>query len=270
MVGAGSSDGKLAFDPEVPSPARIYDYLLGGKDNYPADRAAAQELIAAIPDLRSFARQNRAFLRRVVRYMAAEAGIRQFIDIGTGLPSQGNVHEIAQAAAPGAHVVCVDNDPVVLSHGRAMLHGVPDTAIIEHDLRQPADILADPQLGKMIDFAEPAGLLLVAVMHFIPDEDDPAGLVARLVSALAPGSYVALTHATADSRPESAQGERVYERASAQARARTRDQVAAMVAGLELVEPGLVWAPEWRPDPQDGTDPDPGRSHVYAVVARKP
>jgi SAM-dependent methyltransferase len=268
MVGAGSNR-KRAFQPEVPSPARIYDYLLGGKDNYPADRQAAQELLAAIPDLRTFARQNRAFLGRVVRYLAAEAGIRQFIDIGTGLPSPGNVHEIAQAVAPGAHVVCVDNDPVVLAHGRAMLHGVPSTAIIEHDLRQPEAILADPQLGKLIDFAEPAALLLVAVMHFISDEDDPPGLVRRLVSALAPGSYVALTHATADSRPESAEGEKVYERASAQARARTRDQVAAMVAGLDLVEPGLVWAPEWRPDADAGAGDDPRRSHVYAVVARK-
>ena len=130
MVGAGSN-GKLTFQPEVPSPARIYDYLLGGKDNYPADREAAQELLAVVPDLRTFARENRAFLGRVVRYLAAEAGIRQFIDIGTGLPSRGNVHEIAQAVAPGAHVVCVDNDPGVLAHVRAMLHGVPDTAIIE-------------------------------------------------------------------------------------------------------------------------------------------
>ncbi len=268
-MGTGS-DGSLGFDPEVPSPARIYDYLLGGKDNYPADRQAAHELITAIPDLRTFAQQNRAFLRRVVHYLAAEAGICQFIDIGTGLPSPGNVHEIAQDAAPGAHIVGVDNDPVVLAHGRAMLHGVPNTAIIEHDVRQPEAILADPQLGKLIDFGQPAGLLLVAVMHFIPDEDDPAGLVARLVSALAPGSYVALTHATADSRPESAQGEKVYERASAQARARTRDQVAAMVAGLDLVEPGLVWAPQWRPGPPGAADADPGRSHVYAVVARKP
>ena len=269
MVGAGG-EGKPGFDPEVPSPARIYDYLLGGKDNYPADRQAARELLAAIPDLRTFAQQNRAFLRRVVRYLTAEAGIRQFIDIGTGLPSQGNVHEIAQDAAPAAHVVCVDNDPVVLSHGRAMLHGVPNAEIIEYDVRQPEAILADPQLGKLIDFTEPAALLLVAVMHFIPDEGDPVGLVARLVSALAPGSFVALTHATADARPESAMGERVYERATAQARSRSRDQVAAMVAGLELVEPGLVWAPQWRPDPQDEPDPDPARSHVYAVVARKP
>jgi SAM-dependent methyltransferase len=269
IVGTGG-DPQITFRPDIPSPARIYDFLLGGKDNYPADRQAAQDLMAAIPDVRMFARQNRAFLRRAVQYLAAEAGIRQFVDVGTGLPTQGNVHEIARAAAPGARVVCVDNDPVVLAHGRAMLHGVTDTAIIEHDLRRPAEILADPELAKLIDLSEPVALLLVAVLHFIADEDEPAALVHELTDALAPGSYVVLSHATADSRPESAAGERVYERASAQARARTRDQVLAMVAGLDLVEPGLVWAPQWHPGPDVQPDQDPGRSHVYALVARKP
>jgi hypothetical protein len=263
------NDWRITFRPDIPSPARIYDFLLGGKDNYPADREAAQELLAAIPDVRMFALQNRAFLRRAVRYMAGQRGIRQFIDIGTGLPTEGNVHELAQEAAPDARVVCIDNDPVVLAHGRAMLHGVADTAIIEHDLRRPAAILADPDLAKLIDFGEPVGLLLVAVMHFIPDEDDPAGLIGQLVAALPSGSLVALSHATADSRPESAKGERVYDRATAQAHARTRDQVLALVAGLELVEPGLVWAPQWHPEPDVDPDPDPGRSHVYVVVGRK-
>jgi S-adenosyl methyltransferase len=264
------NDWRITFRPDIPSPARIYDFLLGGKDNYPADREAARELLEAVPDVRTFALQNRAFLRRAVRYMAGQRGIRQFIDIGTGLPTEGNVHELAQRAAPGARVVCIDNDPVVLAHGRAMLHGVADTAIIEHDLRRPADILADPDLGKLIDFGEPVGLLLVAVVHFIPDEDDPAGLIGQLVAALPSGSLVALSHATADSRPESAKGERVYDRATAQAHARTRDQVQAMVAGLDLVEPGLVWAPQWRPEPGTEPDPDPGRSHVYVAVGRKP
>jgi SAM-dependent methyltransferase len=270
MVDSGNDNWRITFRPDIPSPARIYDFLLGGKDNYPADREAAQELLAAIPDVRMFALQNRAFLRRAVRYMATGAGIGQFIDIGTGLPTQGNVHELAQDAAPGARVVCIDNDPVVLAHGRAMLHGVADTAILEHDLREPDAILADPELGKLIDFGQPVGLLLVAVMHFISDEEDPAGLIRRLMDALPPGSHVALSHATADSRPESAQGEKVYERATAQARARTRDQVLAMLAGLELAEPGLVWAPQWRPEPGTAPDTDPGRSHVYVAVARKP
>jgi SAM-dependent methyltransferase len=263
-------DWRVRFRPDVPSPARIYDYLLGGKDNYPADRKAAEELLAAVPDARRFAQQNRLFLGRAVRYLAAEAGIRQFIDIGTGLPTQGNVHEIAQRAAPGARVVCVDNDPIVLTHGRALLHGVPNTGIIEQDLRRPATILGDPELRNLIDLTQPAGLLLVAVMHFITDEDGPAGLIRELVDGIAPGSYLVLSHATADSRPESAEGEKVYERATTSIHSRTRDEVAAMVAGLDLVEPGLVWGPQWRPDPDAKPDPDPGRSHVYVVVARKP
>jgi hypothetical protein len=270
MVDSGNDNWRITFRPDIPSPARIYDFLLGGKDNYPADRQAAQELLAAVPDVRMFALQNRAFLRRAVRYMAVEAGISQFIDVGTGLPTEGNVHELAQEATPGARVVCIDNDPVVLAHGRAMLHGVADTAILEHDLREPDAIIGDPELGKLIDFGQPVGLLLVAVMHFISDEEDPPGLIRRLVNALPAGSHVALSHATADSRPESVRGEKVYERATAQARARTRDQVLAMVAGLDLVDPGLVWAPQWQPEPDAEPDPDPGRSHVYVVVARKP
>jgi hypothetical protein len=269
MVGTGD-DWRITFRPDIPSPARIYDFLLGGKDNYPADREAAQELLTAVPDARLFALENRAFLRRAVRYLAAEAGIRQFIDIGTGLPTQGNVHELAQQAAPGAHVVCIDNDPVVLAHGRAMLHGVASTAIIQHDLREPAAVLADPDLAKLIDFAEPVALLLVAVLHFIPDDDDPAAVIGQLVDALPSGSHVALSHATVDSRPESVKGERAYDRATAQAHARTRDEVAALLTGLELVEPGLVWGPQWRPEPAAAPGEDPGRSHLYVAVGRKP
>jgi hypothetical protein len=270
MLDSGKDNWRITFRPDIPSPARIYDFLLGGKDNYPADREAAQELLAAVPDVRMFAQQNRAFLRRAVRYMAVGAGISQFIDIGTGLPTQGNVHELARDATPGARVVCVDNDPVVLAHGRAMLHGEADTAILEHDLREPDAIITDPELRKLIDFGQPVGLLLVAVMHFISDEEDPAGLIRRLAGALPSGSHVALSHATVDSRPESVRGEKVYERATAQARARTRDEVLAMVAGLDLVEPGLVWAPQWHPEPGADPDPEPGRSHLYVVVARKP
>ena len=269
MVRIGG-DWRVTFRPDIPSPARIYDYLLGGKDNYPADREAAEEIIAAIPDARTFAVENRAFMRRAVRYLAGEAGIRQFIDIGAGLPTQGNVHEIAQQAAREARVVYVDNDPVVLAHGRVMLHGVPNTAIIGQDLHQPRVILADTELNKLIDFAEPVGLMLVAVLHFIADEDDPVGLVGELLDGLAPGSYVVLTHASTDSRPESSKALKVYDRATARAYSRTRDQVLAMVAGLEVMEPGLVWVPQWRPDPATGPVEDPSRSHVYGVVARKP
>jgi S-adenosyl methyltransferase len=205
-----------------------------------------------------------------VRYLAAEAGIRQFIDIGAGLPTQGNVHEIAQQAAADSRVVYVDNDPIVLAHGRVMLHGLANTTIIEQDLRQPGAILADSELTRLIDFAEPVGLMLVAVLHFIADEEDPWSLVSQLLDGLAPGSYLVLSHASTDSRPESSRALKVYDRATTRAYSRTRDQVLAMVTGLEVVEPGLVWVPRWRPDA--GAEPvaDPGRSHVYGVVARKP
>jgi SAM-dependent methyltransferase len=248
----------------------MYDYFLGGKDNYPADREAAEEVLAVAPQARLSAVENRAFLRRAVRYLAAEAGIRQFIDIGTGLPTQENVHEVVQRAAPGARVVYVDNDPVVLAHGRAMLHGVANTAIIGRDLRQPAGILADGELRRLIDFAEPAAVLLVAVLHFIPDEDDPAGLIGQLTDRLAPGSYLVLSHGTTDSRPETAKALKVYERATSQAYARSRERVRSLVTGLDIIDPGLVWAPQWRPDVGGPAEADPGRSHVYALVARKP
>ena len=163
------------FRPDIPSTARIYDYLLGGKDNYPADRAAAEQIAQVLPNVRTACQWNRAFLGRAVRFLAAERGIRQFIDIGTGLPTVRNVHEVAQDAAPGSHVVYVDNDPVVLAHGRHLLHGLAGTTILEHDLRQPDEILADPGLRALIDFEEPVAVLLVAVLHFIPDEDDPGG-----------------------------------------------------------------------------------------------
>ena len=267
MVDTGG-DWRVTFRPDIPSPARIYDYLLGGKDNYPADREAAEEVLAVAPDARTSAVENRAFMRRAVRYLAAEAGIRQFIDIGSGLPTQGNVHEIAQVYAPEARVVYADNDPVVLAHDRSMLHGVANTAIIEQDLRQ-ARLLADPELAKLIDFEQPAGLLLGAIVHFVADEDHPAALISQLLDGLMPGSYLVLTHATADSRPESAKAERVFDRATARVYLRTRDQVQAMLAGLELIDPGLVWAPQWRPAPAADSI-DPARSHVYAVVARKP
>jgi SAM-dependent methyltransferase len=265
-----ADDWKTRFRPDIPSPARIYDYLLGGKDNYPADREAAEELLLAIPDLRMFAAENRAFMHRAVRFLVTEAGIRQFIDIGAGLPGQGNVHEIAQGIDPRTRVVYVDNDPVVLAHGRNMLQGVSGAAIIEQDLRQPAAILADGDLAKVIDFTEPVAVLMIAVLHFIDDAENPAALIAELAAALAPGSYLALSHATADSRPQSAKAEKVYERATAQAHARSREQVRDLVAGLDLVMPGLVWAPQWRPAAGARRDQSASRSHVYAVMARKP
>jgi SAM-dependent methyltransferase len=269
---SAGDDWRKTFRPDIPSPARMYNYFLGGKDHYEADRKAAEQVIAAIPDVLVFARENRAFLRRAVRYLVTECGIRQIIDIGTGLPSEGNVHEVAQECAADVRVVYVDHDPVVLAHGRNMLNGVPGTAIIGRDLLEPASILADEELLGLIDFTEPVAVLLVAVAHFIDDDARPADLIGQLVRPLAPGSYLALSHATSDSRPAEAQAvERIYRRTTTAVHARTRSEVLAMLPdGLEPVEPGLVWAPLWRPEPDAVPAGDPKDSNGYAVVARKP
>ena len=268
----GSQDGdpewRKNFRPDIPSVARIYDYLLGGKDNYPADRRAAERLLAAVPDAREFARENRAFLKRAVRYLVRECAVRQIIDIGTGIPAEGNVIDVALDAAPGTRVVCVDFDPVVLAHGRDLLHGVENAVIVDHDLRRPAELLRDPELRSVIDFRAPVAVLLVAVMHFVADEDDPAGIIRRLLEPFPSGSYVALSHATTDSRPESVRGERVFDEANVAVRARGHGDILAWLAGLDLIPPGLVWAPLWHPDAPPPADP--GRSHVYAGIARKP
>jgi aryl-alcohol dehydrogenase-like predicted oxidoreductase len=202
---------KKKFRPDIPSTARIYDYLLGGKDNYPADRAAAEQIAQVLPNVRTSFQWNRAFLGRAVRYLAADRGIRQFIDIGTGLPTVGNVHEVAQSAAPGAHVVYVDNDPVVLAHGRHLLHGVAGATITEHDLRQPDEILADPELRALIDFEQPVALLLVAILHFIPDDDDPGGIIGKLLEPFPSGSYLVMSHGTADAAPEVNAAAEIYD-----------------------------------------------------------
>ena len=190
-------DWRDTFRPDIPSPARIYDYLLGGKDNYPADRA-----VGRADDRRSCrtcgrrCSWNRAFLRRVVRYLIGEAGIRQIIDIGAGLPSAGNTHEVALDACPLTRVVYVDHDPVVLAHARDMLHGVPSAAVIGQDMLEPDKILADPALRELIDFGEPVALLFLSILHFVADEADPAGIIARLLAPFPAGSYVAISHAT--------------------------------------------------------------------------
>jgi hypothetical protein len=258
------------FRPDVPSPARIYDYLLGGKDNYPADREAAEQIAAKLPRVRDAFQLNRAFLQRAVRFLVREAGIRQILDIGTGLPTVGNVHEVARAVSAGTRVVYVDNDPVVLAHGRDLLHGEPDTVILRHDLRRPAEILVDQALRKLIDFTEPVGLLLVAVLHFISDKDDPAGIIRQLLAPFPAGSYVVISHGTPDAVPAVNDAAEVYENATEQAYVRTRDQVLALVRGLDLVGPGITWMPEWRPEPDTVMPDDPSQYYYYALLARKP
>jgi len=263
-------DWRETFRPDIPSAARVYDYLLGGKDNYPADRAVAESMIAQLPNVRTAVQWNRAFLRRVVRYLVGEAGIRQIVDIGAGLPTVGNTHEIALNASPEARVVYVDHDPVVLAHGRNMLHGVPNAAIIERDLLAPDEILADPVLRSLIDFGEPAAFLFLSILHFVSDEADPAGLIARLLEPFPAGSHVAISHATPDTVPEVNDIERIFDEATEQAHVRSRVDIAKLVAGMEILEPGLAWPPEWRPDPGDEVPANAAESYYCVVVARKP
>ncbi len=264
---APAADPAAVIGTSTPNPARIYDYLLGGKDNFPADRETAEEVLALAPEVRAVARENRAFLRRAVRYLAGEAGIRQFLDVGTGIPAQGNVHQVAQQVAPDARVVYVDNDPIVLLHARALLAG-NHTTIIQADLREPAAILDHPELREVIDFDQPVAVLLLAILHFITDEEDPAGIVTRLRDAMAPGSYLALSHGTADFRPEATlKAAQVYDRASAPLVLRSHAQIGRFFGGLELVAPGLVQVVSWRPD---GELPDGwATSPAYGGIARK-
>jgi S-adenosyl methyltransferase len=263
-------DWRETFRPDIPSAARIYDYLLGGKDNYPADRAVGESMIAQLPNVRLAVKWNRAFLRRAVRYLIGEAGIRQIIDIGAGLPSAGNTHEIALDASPAAKVVYVDHDPVVLAHARSMLHGVPNTAIIRHDLLAPDEILADPVLRGLIDFDQPVAFLFLSILHFVSDEADPAGLIGRLLDPFPAGSHVAISHATPDTVPEVNDVERVFDEATEQAHVRSRAAIGKLVTGMEMIDPGLAWPPEWRPDPSDEVPDNAAESYYCVVVARKP
>src|ERR1700733_3762065 len=230
--------------------ARVYDYLLGGSHNFLADQDLGRSLAATDPSVRAIARANRDFLGRAVRFLA-QAGVGQFLDIGSGIPTQGNVHEVAQQGSPGSTVVYVDVDPVAIAHSKALLAGNGNTAVIEADLRHPDQILAHAGTRRLIDFSQPTGLLLVSVLPFISDDADPGRIVATLRDALAPGSYLVLAHATDASRPVVAQAtEKVYNGGvSAQARMRSGEEILRFFGGVELVDPGLVYIPLWRPDP---------------------
>ncbi|MFI6824129.1 SAM-dependent methyltransferase [Micromonospora sp. NPDC050187] len=264
---SGQSD---SFDPFVPTAAGMYDYYLGGTANFAADRRAANKVLAAAPEVILMARENRGFIRRAVRFLARDAGIRQFLDIGSGLPTQGSVHEIAQAEAPDARVVYVDNDPNVLARSRALkTTEAKTTSMITADLRDPDAILNHPDTRAQIDFDQPVAILLVAVLHFIDDEADPYAIVARLRDTMAPGSYLVINHATADPRPDSAGGAaEVYKNTRYPATHRTRDQVERFFDGVHLVDPGLVFVSEWRPDTV--TDVTPEEVWILGGVGRKP
>ena len=263
---AATSPGRR-FDPSVPHPARVYGYWLGGKDHYPADRRAAEEVMARRPQVVAGARANRAFLARVVRYLAGECGIRQFVDIGPGLPAPGNTHDLAQAIAPDSKVVYVDNDPLVLVYARALLTSTPQGTCdyLDADVRDTPAVLTGAR--QTLDFTRPAAVLMLAVLHFLAGADDPATVVAALARPLAPGSYVAISHLTADFAPGPVSaGVGAYNMlVPTTVIPRSHSQVSALFGGLPLVPPGVVPLTEWRPDLAGSS---PQRVDMHAGMAR--
>jgi hypothetical protein len=262
------------IDTSRPHPARMYDYFIGGKNNFVADRETAEKMLVAVPGARTGARENRAFLGRAVRYLVEEAGIRQFLDIGTGLPTTNSVHEVAQAIDPAARVVYVDNDPLVLAHAQALLRSSAEgrTAYIQADLRDPAAILADPVVRETLDFSQPVALMLVAVLHFIPDEDNPAEILATLLGALPSGSYLVASHSTAEHAPRNTRssGVSAYRSGGVTLRLRDSDEFADLaLAGLRVVPPGVVPVSEWRPE-SNGPHPSAAEVATYGAVGYKP
>jgi S-adenosyl methyltransferase len=257
-----------SLDTSVPHIARVYDYWLGGKDNFPADRELAERFIANDPLVIAGVRSNRAFLGRAVHYLVTEAGLRQFLDIGTGIPTANNTHEVAQRAAPDTRVVYVDNDPIVLAHARALLTGHPAgaTGFIDADLRDTSTIL--DAAARALDFSQPVAVMLVGVLHCIPDEDAPAKIVARLLDAVPPGSYLAISHPASDIHPDTmAKGAAILNRSLAgPITFRAHDEVAAFFGDLDLVPPGLVSTTQWRPGP--GADPKPLPGWAGVAVKR--
>ncbi|MDG4822008.1 SAM-dependent methyltransferase [Asanoa sp. WMMD1127] len=244
MADGGSSWSPAEIDRDKPNAARVYDYYLGGAHNFAADRTMAEQAMADWPELPALMRANRAFLRRVTRFMV-RCGIRQFLDLGAGLPTAGSVVETAQAVEPSCRVVCVDIDPVAVIHARAMLADTPLVTVLQGDLRDPAAVLAQAPF----DPSAPVGVLLVAVLHFVPDADDPAGIMAGYRDAVSPGSMFAVTHATADAQPtRAATHQQLYRRTATPMTMRTRAEVTALFAGLELVPPGVVDMTRWQPD----------------------
>jgi len=272
MVSGSEDIAVPGIDITRPHSARMYDYLLGGKDHFAVDRDTAERALQSWPTGRISVRENRQFLGRAVQYLAGEKNVRQFLDIGTGLPSANNTHEVAQAIAPEARVVYTDNDPLVLAHARALLTSSPvgRTAYIEADLREPERIIAHPVVRETLDFGQPVALILVAVLHFIADEDDPAGIVNTLLAALPPGSYLAASHLTAEHDPEVVHGmERVYREGGVTVQSRNASDFGRMCfSGLELMSPGVVPVAEWRPE---GIGPyaKPGEVNCSGGVARK-
>ncbi len=259
------------IDTSVAHVARVYDYWLGGKDHFAADREAGDEAIRAYPDMHSSVRANRAFLRRAVEYLTAEAGIRQFLDIGTGLPSANNTHEVAQGIAPESRIVYVDNDPIVLAHARALLTSSPEgaTGYLDADARDTDKILTEA--AQLLDFREPVGVMLVAILQLIGDDDDPYQLVATLLDAVPPGSHLVITHVPSDmqrqARGVAEAASRLSQLMTQRVTPRSQAQVAKFFDGLELIEPGVVPIQQWRPASEAEAT---ARAGMWGGVGRKP
>ena len=256
------------IDTKIPHIARVYDYFLGGKDNFPCDREAAARILKGNPSMRDTCREQREYLRRAVRHVT-RLGIRQFIDIGTGLPTQENTHEVAQAIAPATRVAYIDNDPIVMAHARVLMadrhHG--RTVFIRADVRDPETLLADPALVDLIDFEEPVAVLLVGLLHFLPDHEQPGAIIKTILDAVPSGSYLVISHGTADYAPDIGKAtQAAYQSSSMPCRVRTRAEVMEMLSGVELLEPGLVLLAEWHPD---GEPPAEYQQITYAAVGRK-
>jgi hypothetical protein len=261
------------IDTSRPHPARVYDYLIGGKSNFAADRETVARVLLKSPNARIAPRENRAFLGRAVRFLTADVGLRQFLDIGTGLPTTNNVHEVAQAIEPSSRIVYVDNDPLVLVHARALLTSAPEgrTAYIQADIRDPDAILAAPAAREVLDFSQPVGLMLLGILHLLADADKPAEIVATLLNALPSGSYLVASHLTMEhDRERTAAGQAVMRDAGISMQKRDSDVFAEIAFnGLGLVPPGVVLVSEWRPEGRQPS-PSPAEVSIYGGVARKP
>lgn len=264
----------FGIDASKPHSARRYNYWLGGKDNFEADRRSAEMIASAFPTIRMAAQENRKFLQRAVRYLAAEQGVTQFLDIGTGLPSAGNVHEVAQAIDPRCRVVYVDNDPIVLAHARALLASSAEgaTAYLECDLREPEKIIGSAELRETLDLSQPVALMLVAILHFIPDDQDPYGTVRRLIDVLPSGSYLVMSHATGDyaTPEERAANPDLNKRSGVPLRIRSREEFARFFDGLEMLEPGITSVVDWRSTEPPERRPPVRDISIHGAVGRVP
>jgi SAM-dependent methyltransferase len=264
-----SSWAQQGIDLERPSVARVYDYFLGGAHNFAVDRQLAEAITGITPAFGDTMRANRAFLRRAVRFLV-DAGVTQFLDIGSGIPTVGNVHDIARRADPSARVVYVDIDPIAVSHSRVILAGDPRTAVIQADARDTERILEDPETTQVLDLDRPVAVLLIGVLDYVPDAHDPAGIVGRLRDATRPGSYLAVVHATDENQPtEVVEAQKLLGRTGMPIHLRSRRELLEQFSGLTLVEPGLVHLPVWRPDSPLDLDEHPERFGALAGIGRK-